>query len=332
MRYVVAILILIVSLLAWIIFKPVEKEPAKIPPKVIEKDAPTVGSDVKPLIPKTEPVAMTDNEKILAHGKTLVKAAPPVGNPNWLQWYLKLSKPDQLAYLLAQEQSGYPSGPTKEDWQKVKVASGPGANSNDYFPCKVLTDYKPLLQINKRIGVVGLQFSIDRHEGSIVTSIWAANAKGAISVDWMNDKVLPANIDSSTAGLGLIPQFVPSGAHISGSHGKIGVQVRKNSGGNLEWKPGYRAYPLALTPEEPIAFGIAYHDTPRYLDSIVCLSHDPPKLLGEIKMPESKTIAWCIYDRKNKVLLVGEHDWHWIAMIDFSKPNDAKSANSGSKP
>jgi hypothetical protein len=209
----------------------------------------------------------------------------------------------------------------------ANVSPGPGSNGDDIFPCKVLTNFAPLLQPRRGLGVVGLQFLISREQDSILTTIWGANTKGAILVDWTNEKVVPASGMDNLAGIGLSPQDVPLGLSIFGGNGRLAF-----GGATFPWRKGFIADPLALREDESVWFGTVYQDEPRELKSLICLSPQPPQVLGEIRMPPSKTVVWCLYDTKQKVLLVAEHEWNWIAMIDFSKPNTVRAAKPTETP
>ena len=222
------------------------------------------------------------------------------------------------------EESLYPSEPTAKDWKEVRVSSGPGLAKGDYYPCSVLENFKPLLQMRQGVGVLGLQFSIRRGEsGGLTTQIWSANAKKAISVDWNAQQVVPSKTSRNALGASVVPQYVPAGLGAFGMEsGYFAIAVDKVSK-RLPWKEGHAAYPLVLDRESMIGFCEVskkeVNSTPT-LDSVVYLSLRPPQLLGEIKMPASKTGLWCLYDKEVKALLVVEHEWHWIVAIDISKP------------
>ena len=205
---------------------------------------------------------------------------------------------------------------TQSDWKRVSVVAGPGQNSGDVFPCKVLRDFKPLLQPRQGLGVVGLQFSLARTDKTILTSIWGANARGAIMVDWSQGKVTPIQIQFGVEGIGLAPESIQTNTGILGGNGHLAIRI-DSKGRRFPWRKNSRVDAFALRKDEQVGFGTVYQGEPGELDSLICISPTRLAILGEIKMPESKTEVWCLYDRKQKILLVVEHAWNWIAMIDF---------------
>jgi hypothetical protein len=247
---------------------------------------------------------------------------PAIGNPDWERWYESLSPNDRLAYLEKLDESFYPGAPGRGDWKNVSVSKGPGTGKGDVLRCKVLSNYKPLLQVASRIGVVGLSFHNFRDKNSMLTTIWASNAKRAIVVDWEIEAVMPGDPDAMHGGFGLCPEIVENGYHVTGNNGNIVLSTKKGAE-SYPWKDGYRAYPLIVSSESPLAFAVAWNKStdPRTLDSVVCFNVEPIELLGEVKMPESTSTVWMLFDKDCNMLLVADHDWEWISMIDLGSLN-----------
>jgi hypothetical protein len=201
------------------------------------------------------------------------------------------------------------------------VADGPGTSQNDCFPCKILTNYKASLQIRQCIGVVGLQFSIRRTDSSILTTIWSSHSRSSLLVDWSNGTIAQSDVDHGKSGQTIVPQYVSREMVVAGGNGKIQL-ILDGKATNLPWTNGLIAYPLISMPESPVAICQVRRDSPAEgnpLQGLVCLSASPFKVLGEIKTPPSSTALWCLYGDKQQVLLIIEHDWNWIAMVDLSK-------------
>ena len=326
------LIVLLLLVVAWCVYLFIH---SSLETTIIKSSPPNIvpEPEVQKIIEKTNETGEERKDPPL-QGNGNPQEPSNVGSTEWMVWFQKLSQTDQMSYLRNKEKSLFPGVPIKSDWEAVKVSSGPGVTNNDYFPCKVLTNYKPLLQVRSGIGVVGLQFSIIRNKDSILTSIWAPNAKGAILVDWVNEKIIPADIKNSTPGIGLSPQYVPDGMNIFGGNGRLCIGIDKDGGGTFKWRNGYAAYPLAMDRNDDVAFGEVLKKDgmkPGTLDSIICVNLKPPEILGEVKMPFSATGLWCIYDRQARVLIIVEHEWNWMAMIDFSKPNaiSAKPSSAG---
>jgi hypothetical protein len=252
--------------------------------------------------------------------------ASSVGTQLWIAWLRSLPQEEQSKVLAKIEASMYPVETSSEDWKAVRVAPGPGSAQGDVFPCKVLTNYKRLLRPREGLGILGLQFLIDRDKNSILTSIWGANAKGAILVDWTNEKVVPTPGAGDFEGTRLCPQCVTYGLVLMGGHGELSF-----CGATFPLGKGLRAYPLVLNNDEPMWFGTIYQEKPPELRSLVCVSPKPATVLGEIKMPLSKTAVACLYDPKQEVLLIAEYEWTWIAMVDISRqPAPRRGGQDGS--
>jgi hypothetical protein len=64
---------------------------------------------------------------------------------------------------------------------------------------------------------------------------------------------------------------------------------------------------------------------PNQVESVVCVGLHPARIVGEVKMPTSSTGVWCVYDKPRELLLVVEHEWNWIALIDFGKSGQGES-------
>src|SRR5207249_2343174 len=150
---------------------------------------------------------------------------------------------------------------------------------------------------------------------TLYVGIWSVNAKKALTVDWAAEKAYPTKVDADAAGEMLVPQVVDQDMFVGGGNGNLVVQLDDKIGERIPWKKDYVSYPLIVKKDEPVAFASCYEDSPRKLLSVLCVGLNPPELKGEIKMPESGTTTWCLYNKKEKVLIVAEHEWHWIAII-----------------
>ena len=210
----------------------------------------------------------------------------------------------------------------EDDWDRVAVQSGPGSTEDDYFPCKVLVNYKPLLQIRENVGVVGLMLLNRRKGDSIITSIWAPTAKRSFVVDWKGNKVFPGDITNSTPGEGLIPQFLHDNMSLSGGVGDLRMRMGDMTK-VIQIPKDQRVRALVLDSNAEIAFARVYRqssDGKYILDHLLCAHMKSLEPVGEIKMPSTSTEVWCNYDKENKILIVAEASWKWMTMIDIEAP------------
>jgi hypothetical protein len=201
--------------------------------------------------------------------KTISNHTPSLkalGTEAWISWLRTLPVEEQHNVLTKIEASSYPDAVSAEEWKKAAVKNGPGQAEGDVFPCKLLTDYQALLRPRKGLGVVGLQFSIDREGDSILTTIWSQNAKDAITVDWTNNKIFPAFNMKNVKGIGVSPSSTPYEMHLYGNNGKMAV----SNSVLLPWRPGVLASQLAVHKDSPVWFGAVFAH-PRQLESMSLL-------------------------------------------------------------
>jgi hypothetical protein len=261
----------------------------------------------------------TKEADMLARGREIAKTAPKLGTQEWMIWHKGLSADDRMAWAVATDEMLTPPEPTQAQKGAVRIENWQPPSVAQIFPAKVLFNYRPLLRMDKSVGLRPLQVETARTaSGGMITTMWARRAKDSIVIDWDNNTVVKGNVDNIKSVGGPSPQYVPHGMLLIAGNGELGFTCNGDGFVN-KWERSSTVYPLALDEKSNYAFGSEKGKESGRIESVVVVDTANKKLVGRIPVPPANNGLHCIFE-SNDYLMVFDYESNWIMLLDLKNP------------
>jgi len=263
-----------------------------------------------------EIIAASNTER----GRAVGKSMPKLGTAEWTKWYQALSPVDRHSWAMAQDEQEKQPEMAKIEKGKIQIKKWTNSSSG-LFKTTMVTNYKPLLEMQRKTGVRPFQIKTVRTENGLLSTLNARLAQQTVHIAWDNQKVTESAQVNEKGWESPIPQAIPEDMFLTSGGKEIAFKNKEKSFKAI-WDSaplGNLVFPLALDSEYRYAFGLVRREEggKRVVDQVIAIDVVQKKVADVITIPAVEMGVNVIFNTETEFLLILDSKGEWMVMVDL---------------